>query len=167
MTAYILDTNVFVEGKNRHYGFDFCPAFWDWLDKANGAGTVASITRVADELYAKEDELSEWARERGNGFFLSLDGAVESAYRDVVSWALNNEPKPQKVAKFMKGADGWLIAHAKAYDCIVVTHEVHAEGRGKIQIPIVCEGMGVRCKGPYDMLRQERARFVLGPDGGA
>jgi hypothetical protein len=32
--AYLLDTNVFIEAKNRHYGFDFCPAFWDWIDHA-------------------------------------------------------------------------------------------------------------------------------------
>lgn len=27
--AYLLDANVFIQAKNRHYGFDFCPAFWD------------------------------------------------------------------------------------------------------------------------------------------
>ena len=26
---YLLDANVFIEAKNRYYGFDFCPAFWD------------------------------------------------------------------------------------------------------------------------------------------
>ena len=25
--AYLLDTNVFLQAKNLHYGFDFCPAF--------------------------------------------------------------------------------------------------------------------------------------------
>ena len=29
--AYLLDANVFIAAKNLHYGFDFCPAFWDWL----------------------------------------------------------------------------------------------------------------------------------------
>ena len=27
--AYLLDTDVFVQAKNLHYGFDFCPAFAD------------------------------------------------------------------------------------------------------------------------------------------
>ena len=31
MTTYLLDANVFIEGSKRYYGFDFCPAFWDWL----------------------------------------------------------------------------------------------------------------------------------------
>ena len=28
MTRYLLDANVFIQAKNLHYGFDFCPAFW-------------------------------------------------------------------------------------------------------------------------------------------
>lgn len=35
--AYLLDANVFITAKNLHYGFDFCPAFWDWLDRAAAA----------------------------------------------------------------------------------------------------------------------------------
>ncbi len=29
--SYLLDANVFMSANNRHYGLDFCPAFWDWL----------------------------------------------------------------------------------------------------------------------------------------
>ena len=29
MTDYLLDANGFIQAKNLHYGFDFCPAFWD------------------------------------------------------------------------------------------------------------------------------------------
>ena len=27
MTTYLLDSNVFIQAKNLHYGLDFCPAF--------------------------------------------------------------------------------------------------------------------------------------------
>jgi hypothetical protein len=60
--AYLLDANVFIEAKRRHYGFDFCPAFWDWLDRQHAAGKVFSIEKVGDELRAGNDELSDWAR---------------------------------------------------------------------------------------------------------
>lgn len=30
---YLLDANIFIQAKNLQYGFDFCPAFWDWLDE--------------------------------------------------------------------------------------------------------------------------------------
>lgn len=62
MTPYLLDANVFIQAKRLHYGFDFCPAFWDWLLQQNQVGIVASIEKVADELHTGEDELSEWAR---------------------------------------------------------------------------------------------------------
>ncbi len=29
--AYLLDANVFIQAKNLHYGFDFCPGFWAGL----------------------------------------------------------------------------------------------------------------------------------------
>ncbi len=45
--TYLLDANVFIQAKNLHYGFDFCPAFWDWLDDANNRGVVFSIELVA------------------------------------------------------------------------------------------------------------------------
>ena len=39
MTRYLLDANVFIQAKNLHYGFDFCPAFWDWLVDRNRVRT--------------------------------------------------------------------------------------------------------------------------------
>jgi hypothetical protein len=29
--AYLPDADVFIRAENLHYGFDFCPAFWDWI----------------------------------------------------------------------------------------------------------------------------------------
>ena len=66
--AYLLDANVFIQAKNLHYGFDFCPAFWDWLDEANRRRKVFSIERVLDELLAGDDKLSQWADERSSTF---------------------------------------------------------------------------------------------------
>ena len=31
--SYLLDANIFIQAKNLYYGFDFCPAFWEWLVK--------------------------------------------------------------------------------------------------------------------------------------
>jgi hypothetical protein len=35
VSTYLLDANVFIQAKNLHYGFDFCPAFWQWLIDSN------------------------------------------------------------------------------------------------------------------------------------
>ncbi len=161
MTAYLIDANVFIQAKNRHYGFDFCPAFWDWLVEQNGAGTVASVEEVLGELQEGNDELAKWAAERGDGFFLKPDEAVVSKLRAVSDWANGNEYKSAAVDTFLRGADCFLVAHALALDCAVVTHEVFADTIHKIKIPNACDRLGLCCMNPYEMLRRERARFVL------
>ncbi len=72
--TYLLDANVFIAAKNLHYGFDFCPAFWDWLDTGNRAEKVFSIEKVGDELQALGDDLAKWAELRGDGFFSIAGG---------------------------------------------------------------------------------------------
>ena len=164
MTAYLLDSNVFIQAKNLHYGFDFCPAFWDWLVKQNGASRVASIEKIADELQAGDDELAEWAAVRGDDFFLPPDDSVLPALRAVSEWVHGYGFRSVAVTTFLQVADYWLVAHALAHKSIVVTHEVPADTVGKVKIPNVCIGLGLRCMTPYEMLRRERARFVLKPD---
>ena len=161
MTRYLLDANVFIQAKNLHYGFDFCPAFWDWLVTENAAGSVASIEKVADELYAGKDGLSDWASVRGAAFFLPPDDAVLPALQTVSEWASSQHYEPAAVATFLQVADYWLVAHALAHQYVVVTHEVPSDGNRKIKIPNVCIGLKLRCVSPYEMLRRERARFVL------
>ena len=162
MTTYLLDSNVFIQAKNDHYGFDFVPGFWEWLIKENQAGSVASIEKVRDELRAGKDDLSEWAKQRDDGFFLTPDSAVVQALSQVSNWSGNQVYKAAAVATFLKVADYWLVAHALAYNCVVVTHETSDNTLMKIKIPNACVGLGLRCINPYQMLRQERARFVLG-----
>lgn len=158
MTDYLLDANVFIQAKNLHYGFDFCPAFWDWLAEQNRAGKVASIEKVADEL-------AEWAAARGAGFFLRPDDTVVHALRAVSDWASTQGYESAAVTTFLQVADYWLVAHALAYDCAIVSHEVPAGTTRKIKIPNACIGLGLRCLTPYEMLRREGARFVLGTTG--
>ncbi|MDN5870816.1 MAG: DUF4411 family protein [Nitrococcus sp.] len=44
---------------------------------------------------------------------------------------------------------------------LAVTHEVAANWTKRIKIPNACIGLGIRFMAPYEMLRVERARFVL------
>ena len=161
MTGYLLDANVFIQAKNLHYGFDFCPAFWDWLIQQNQAGRVASVEKVADELHRGGDELAEWARNRGDSFFLRPDDTVAGAFNTVSDWANKQGYEPGAVTTFLQVADYWLITHALAHNYTVVTHEIPADTVRKVKIPNACIGLGLRCINPYDMLRRESARFVL------
>ena len=160
--AYLLDANVFIQGKNLHYGLDFCPAFWDWLIASNESGRVFSIEKVGDELAGVVDELSEWAAQRGTGFFLPIGGEVLPALGRVSTWAQSQSYDPAAVSTFLQVADFYLVAQALAHQHVVVTHEVPANSLKKIKIPNACIALGVKCVTPYEMLRRERARFVLG-----
>ncbi|MEW5704327.1 MAG: DUF4411 family protein [Pseudomonadota bacterium] len=165
MTRYLLDANIFIQAKNLHYGFDFCPAFWDWLVSRNQVGQVASIEKVGDELQAGGDELSDWATVRGRAFFLPPDDPVLPALARVSAWATGQTYEPAAIATFLQVADYWLVAHALAHGFTVVTHEVPADSTRKIKIPNACIGLSLTCVSPYEMLRRERARFVLGTGG--
>ena len=159
--AYLLDANVFIQAKNLQYGFDFCPAFWDWLQRMNAQGKVFSIQQVGDELQAGEDELALWGAARGDAFFLPPDNAVLAAAPQLSAWAAGQDYAPAAVNTFLQVADYWLVAFAAAHQYTVVTHEVPANSPKKIKIPNACVGLGVRFMTPYQMLRTERARFVL------
>lgn len=161
--AYLLDANVFIQAKNLHYGFDFCPAFWDWLSRANEAGSVFSIEKVGSELRAGSDPLAEWAEAKGSAFFLSPDSSVLPALTRVSAWAAGQSFTPAAVSTFLDVADYWLVAQGLAGTHVVVTHERPSDGLRQIKIPNACIGLGVAFMTPYEMLRRERSRFVLGP----
>lgn len=85
------------------------------------------------------------------------------ALSSVASWVTAQTYAPAAVNTFSQVANYYLVAHALAHRHTVVTHEVPSPSIKKIKIPNVCIGLGVKCMTPYEMLRVERARFVLGP----
>lgn len=125
--TYLLDANIFIQAKNLHYGFDFCPAFWDWILASNRQGKVFSIDKVKAELHNGKDDLSDWVEQQAAGLFLPSQQSIVPALGQIAQWVTSQSYEP-----------------------------------GAIKIPNVCLGMGVTFMTPYQMLRQERARFVLG-----
>lgn len=159
--TYLLDTNVFVNAKRSYYGFSLCPGFWDWLDQAHGAGTVASVEAVYDELIDFGDELSDWARAR-RSFFVPVTASELDSVARANRWA-NDSVAYDAAAKteFASVADSFLIAQALAGDHTVVTLEVISDSRKRIKIPNAATALGVKWCDPFHMLRVERAKFVL------
>jgi hypothetical protein len=159
--AYLLDSDVFIRAKNDHYGFDFCPGFWDWLERANAAGVVHSVEAVYDELAIGADDLAQWVKDH-RSFFLPLTADEIPAVAAVNRWA-NDSPNYEPAAKseFASAADSFLIGHAVAGGHTVVTHEVISDSRRRIKIPNAAAENDVRHMNPFQMLRAEGARFVL------
>ena len=160
--SYLLDANVFMSASNRHYGLDFCPAFWDWLAHKGHTGAVISIDKVADEIEAGQDVLSDWANAHGQALFRRTPPTLALQFAQVSSWVMGQQYTPAAINTFLQAADFYLIAYALAYQHVVVTHEVPANSPGRIKIPNACVGLGVRFMTPFQMLRTEQARFVLG-----
>lgn len=107
--AYLVDSDVLIRAKNQHYGFDFAPGFWDWLEQANAAGVVHSIDAVYNELLRGNDDLAEWAK-ANKDFFLPTTQVELASIAAVNRWA-NNSPDfdaPAK-AEFARAADSFLI----------------------------------------------------------
>ena len=160
--AYLLDANVFIEARKHHYGFDFCPAFWDWIDLQFQAEAVYSIDSVRNELLAKEDNLSEWARNRNAGFFMEPDDKVAQSLRTVAHWANSSDYNQSAVHKFFSGADYFIVAYAHAHGHVVVTQEQPSLGsKRKLKIPDACNQLNIKWMTPFKMLGLEGARFIL------
>lgn len=160
--AYLLDADTLIRAKNEYYAFDLCPGFWDWLDRQNAARNLFSVRAVKDELERGDDQLAEWAKERGTGFFLPVDERVSGAMSAVSGWVQAGDFREDAKRQFLAGADPWLVAHALAHGHTVVTLEVHVEGERKaVKIPTVCRALNVSCIPTLKMLRTEHVRFVL------
>jgi hypothetical protein len=158
---YVLDSNVFIDAKNRHYGFDFMPGFWDWIVAQHAAGVLCSIDDVKKELEAIQDDLTTWAK-NNSAIFLPIDASVQSSMQQLAAWATGHSGYSGAAASgFLGVADYPLVAFAHTYSHTVVTHERSApNSQKKIQIPDACTAFGVPCIDPFTMLRTEKARFV-------
>lgn len=162
--AYLMDSDVFIQAKNLHYGMDFCPAFWDWIVRAHERGLVYSVEKIGDELQGQEDELASWSAGLGDSFFLPPDESVAAALAELAAWSRSKTYRPSAISEFLQSGDYYLVAHAKAHGHAVVTHERPSDGVKRIKIPDACIGVKVKCVSPFQMLQTTRARFVLGGD---
>jgi hypothetical protein len=159
--AYLLDTNIFIEAKNRYYGFNFHPGFWKWLDHAHAKGSIISIKQVRDELMEREDRLSLWCKPRKAMFVDTNDAKTYESMKVLSPWVCQNY-LPAAQAKFLGGADCVLVAYADAHGHTVVTNEVAAAGL-EVKIPNACKEMNVPVITLFAMLAAEKVKFQFNP----
>ncbi len=159
--AYLLDSNVLITAKRVHYGFDFCPGFWDWIIAQHRAGQVYSIERVHDELKEQQDDLAAWVKTLPKTFFVSPDAGTVAHFTAVSAWASNQNYRTPAINEFLQTADYHLVAQARQGGHTVVTYEVPGGSVNRVKIPDACLGLGLGCVLPHEMLRRGRAVFVL------
>lgn len=160
---YLLDSNVFIEAKNRHYPFDVVPAFWDWLVRAHGAGLVFVPEKAYDEVVAVADELAEWFKARPKSWRVAATAADQPELTALSVWATSqNRFTAGAVSEFLSEADYYLVAQAVTLSCTVVTHETPSpDSKRIVKIPDACTALGVPYMNPFKMLQVERVRFRL------
>lgn len=131
---YLIDSDVLIDAKNRHYGFDFVPAFWDWIVQQHRAGRVFTVQKVADEVLAGEDELARWMSEVPASFCISVGLNDQASLRAVAQWATSAQFTQGAVSDFLQKADYHLVAQAATLGYTVVTQETsrpHVEEKGE------------------------------------
>jgi len=84
---FVLDANVFIEAKNKYYGFSLCPGFWKALIAQHKKSRLCSIDKVLDELGHERDALSDWAKGTVPDTFFkkTQDQAVTGALQEMVT----------------------------------------------------------------------------------
>jgi len=160
---YLIDSDVFIDAKNRHYGFDIVPAFWTWIEQQHRAARVFTVQRVADEVLAGGDELAEWMTTQPASFRLPARPEDQPALRTVSHWAVDAGYHQAAVATFLQAGDYFLVAQALSLGFTVVTQEIPDPviSKKRIKIPDACKSVGVPWVTPFTMLRTEGARFSL------
>lgn len=156
MPDYWLDANVFITSKNTAYGFDIAPGFWKSIEQKAAEGTIGTSAFVYREIIDRtDDDLADWLRAHKDLNFCvepSLDSQL--IYADIANHVISGDYSQREAARFLNGADPWLIAQAKSDGGSVVTLEALAgPGTTKVKIPNICQQFGVPFINTYQLLR--------------
>ena len=152
-----IDANVLITAADGPFRFSINPGFWTFIDEQIKAGTIRSPKMVYDEIVTNVgagDELSKWIRNRRqSGLFVPSSASVQAEMKKIADFVMANHPQ-RHAAEFLRGADGWLIAHAIESKGTVITFETRQTGALRVKIPNVCDRFNVSCINPYDMLEE-------------
>ncbi len=158
---YLIDSNVFIEARDRYYHFDVVPGFWNWIEDQHGCGVMYSISNVFDELTRRRDDLSSWARRIPKEFFQMPDESTQDSMARLAHWAVNHDNYTDlAVQEFLQSADFVLAAHAHAHGFTVVSQEVSAPAsKARVKLPDACIAVDVECILTWQWLARCKARF--------
>jgi hypothetical protein len=123
---------------------------------------------VRDDLADGGDDLAEWAKARDDRFFVPPVERDLAALGQVTQW-INDHQAYTSTGKqtFLNCSDYFVVSQALAGSHTVVTHEKPENSVKRIKIPNVCVALNVKYMTCWQMLRTERARFVLQQPGSA
>ena len=154
------DTDSFVTPSRGPDRFSTLPRFWEFLELKASEQVIASSELVLNELLRSKDELAAWAKKQQGTLFLIPDQDVQGVFSQIAENVKNNKRFAAcQVDKFLKDADPWVIAHAKALGGRVVTFEKPEPTSTKPKIPDVADDFDVKCINLWDLLTELHASF--------
>lgn len=159
MVEFWVDANVFIEAKNKYYAFDIAPGFWEGVKDGVRSGRVRSPMKVYDEIAKGKDELATWAgaaKAALAAFFAFQDQAVSQRYTALADQiSANNAYCSGSVAKFLGGADLWVVSFAAERGGAVVTQETAAPANSRqVKIPNICQRCRLQSINTFEMIRR-------------
>lgn len=161
--VYCLDANLFFTADSLYYPMDFCPAYWDMIDKHIEDGSVLILDQVYQELTKGESAVSEWIKERKDGGLVKKfhDDETQEEYKKIVNHVASSDYKPEVIDEFLRGADPWIIAACKVHNLVLVTKETYSTSKKKVKIPNICREFDVEHIDDFEMIRRLEAKFIL------
>ncbi len=158
MSKYILDTNILITAYRLTYPMDVIPTFWNKLLEKAKDNTFSLIDFVVDEIRVGEDTLRKWIDENIDDIEVlkSDDFNVIESFRVLMNDVENTEQYTQKAKEdYAASADSWILAHAHAYDYIIVTEEAYKrEVKKRVIIPNVCRKFNINYLTTIEFFRQ-------------
>jgi hypothetical protein len=107
------------------------------------------------EVTDGNDWLAKWCKDRKNiGHFCCNAGKdVQERYGDVANFVYSRHP-PHAAADFLKGGDGWVLAHAAASGGFAVTEELRNKYKSKVKIPVIAKNLRIPWKATHEMCKE-------------
>lgn len=158
-SLFCLDANFFVQAWNKYYSPQFCPAYWEIINKFGKQGIIFIPVQVRDEIFKIDDELKNWLKDSDIPVRSTTEG-VANCLKQIYA----ADPRHKRLVDNIKNrsvADPWVIAHAMNEKAVVVTKEnkITEPSSKQIKIPNVCDNMKIKWMDDFEFIRLMNIKF--------
>ncbi|WP_420320903.1 DUF4411 family protein [Flagellimonas sp.] len=158
--VFCIDANILIQAWQKYYSPEFCPSYWDILNKLGKKGSIFIPELVYEEIEKGEDDLYIWLK-NSDIPIKRIDAEVTNCLKQIYVSNPNHKYLVSSNGIHSK-ADPWVIAHAMKEKAIVVTKEQkdYSKKQTKIKIPHVCDNMGVKWIDDFEFIKRVNLKFT-------
>ncbi len=161
MGVYVFDTNVIISLGWQSYPADRFPRVHAWVDSMVELGRVITPTEVRRELEKHQNEAFAWLKSREARVVQPHDVNVQLYARSVIR---EFEPPegveiPERVRKFIFGADPFVLGLAYVTGATIVTNETKGGGPANPKIPMIAAARKIESLNFFELMEKEGVTF--------